>query len=277
MSPAAKTPGIAVSPLRTPTLPPATHTNCYVVGDREVIVIDPASPYGDEQAALDRALDHWQQRGRRIVAIWLTHHHPDHVGGARHLAARLKVPIAAHPATARLLDRALPVHQQLEDGDVVELDGDPPRRLRALFTPGHAPGHLCFYEGNTGMLIAGDMVASVGTIVVDPDEGDMAAYLSSLGRMKALGSRALLPAHGNAIADPAAKLDEYVRHRLWREARVLDALTARGSATARELTPHAYADVPAALHRLAERSLLAHLHKLVADGRVRRDGERWML
>ncbi len=269
--------GIAQAPLRTPTLPPATHTNCWVIGAGDCVVIDPATPYDDERRALDLALDHWAARGRTVREVWLTHHHPDHVGAARYVAERLGVPIAAHRVTADLVAPALRVDRFIEDGDVVDLAGSPPRRLRAVFTPGHAPGHLCFYEEVTGMLVAGDMVASIGTIVVDPDEGDMQEYLDSLARMKTLGCSALLPAHGAAIADADAKIDEYVRHRLWREQRVLDALTARGRATAAELVPPVYEDVPQALFPLAERSLVAHLDKLVKDGRARRDGNAWMV
>lgn len=268
-------PALAVAWLRTPTLPPATHTNCYVVGGEEVVVIDPASPYADEQAALDAALDELGAAGRRVRAIWLTHHHLDHISGAAHLAARLGVPVAAHPTTARLVADRVAVARPLEDGHVEILPaggGFPERRLRCVFTPGHAPGHHCFFEETTRFLVAGDMVAGVGTIIVDPDEGDMADYLASLARMKALDARALLPAHGPALTDPVAKLDEYVRHRLWREARVAQALRARGQATAAELVPAVYDDVPAGLHGLAERSLLAHLLKLVKDGAARDAG-----
>jgi glyoxylase-like metal-dependent hydrolase (beta-lactamase superfamily II) len=268
-------PGVGVFPVRTPTLPPATHTNCYLVGADEVVVIDPASPYAEEQAALDAALADLAGQGRRIVEIWLTHHHGDHVGGAAHLAARLGVPVAAHPVTAALVSPGISVARPLADGETMALAGEPVRRLRPVFTPGHAPGHLCFLEETTGFLVAGDMVAGIGTILIDPDEGDMRLYLASLERMKALAPRALLPAHGDVIEDSAGKLDLYIRHRLWREARVHDALSARGAATAAELVPPAYSDVPAELYPLAERSLIAHLHKLAADGKCARQGDLW--
>ena len=270
-------PGVGTSPVRSPTLPPATHTNCYLFGTGEMIAVDPASPYPDEQAALDRAIDELVGQGRQLVEIWLTHHHGDHVGGAVHLAERYGVDIAAHPATAERLAGRVRVTRILADGDVRSLAGPRPRRLRAVFTPGHAPGHLCFLEEETGFLAAGDMVAGIGTILVDPSEGDMTTYLDSLRRMKALAPRGLLPAHGNAIAAVAEKLDGYVRHRLWREARVVEALRRLGPAPARELVRLAYDDVPAAVHPLAERSLLAHLVKLEADGVAVRDGDAWRL
>lgn len=268
--------GVAVCPVRTPTLPPATHTNCYVVGTDELVVIDPASPYEDQQDVLDRALDECHRRGQRVREILLTHHHPDHVGGAVHLARRLGVGIAAHPVTAELLRGTIEIDRTVDDGDIVDLPGSPPRRLRAVFTPGHAAGHLCFLEEHTGLLVAGDMVASVGSIVVDPDEGDMSLYLESLARLKSLASTALLPAHGLAIADPTRKLDEYVEHRLWRERKVLAAVERAGRGTTADLVPDVYDDVPVALYGLAERSLLAHLQKLERDGRVARTGTTWL-
>jgi endoribonuclease LACTB2 len=267
-------PGIAICPVRTPTLPPATHTNTYVVGTDELVVVDPASPYPEEQAELDRALDALIARGARVVEIWLTHHHGDHVGGAEHLRARLDVPIAAHQATAARLP--FPVDRVLADGDTRVLAGDPPRRLQAVYTPGHAPGHLCFLEQETGFLLAGDMVAGIGTILVEPTEGDMRAYLASLERMKSLGPRRLLPAHGMVIADPIDRLDFYIQHRMWREHRVLCALADHGPATPSALVPHAYADVAPAVYPLAERSLIAHLVKLEGDGHAGRDGEAWV-
>ncbi len=270
-------PAIEVCPVRTPTLPPATDTNCYLVGERELVVVDPASPYEEEQAALDAALDDRIARGARVREIWLTHHHQDHVRGAARVSARYAAPIAAHPETAARLAGQLDVSHMLEEGARIELAGTHPRSLRAVFTPGHAPGHLCFLEESTGMMLAGDMVAGIGTILIDPSEGDMAAYLASLALLRRLGPSRLLPSHGGVIADPAARLDEYVRHRLWRERRVIDALRERGEATPRELVPIAYSDVSPAIHALAERSLVAHLRKLAADGVATSRGQTWAL
>lgn len=259
-------PGISLSPLRTPTLPPATLTNCCLFGTGEMIAIDPASPYPDEQQALDEALESLAAAGRQVVEIWLTHHHRDHVGGAVHLSERLGIPIAAHRETIDRLAGQVPITRVLDDGDSRELGGPSPRRVRAVFTPGHAPGHLCFLEEETGVMAAGDMVAGIGTILIDPSEGDMIAYLASLRRMRELAPRVLLPAHGGAISAVIEKLDGYVKHRLWREARVIEALREHGSSRSSELVARVYADVSPALFPLAERSLLAHLDKLVAEG-----------
>lgn len=270
--------GVAVCPVRTPTLPPATHTNAYVMSSgAELVVIDPASPYDDERAALDAELDRLFSAGARPLALLLTHQHLDHVSGAMHLAARTGAPIWAHADTARLLAGHVAVDRFLSDGDVIELAGARPRRVRCLHTPGHAPGHLCFADELTGFIAVGDMVASISTILVDTEsEGDMRQYLDSLDRLAGQGARALLPAHGGPIPDAAGKLQEYVRHRLWREERVAAALAERGRARARDLVPQAYSDVAPALYGLAERSLVAHLVKLAGDGRARRDGEDWL-
>lgn len=270
-------PGIAMTPLRTLTLPPATHTNCYLIGGAELIAIDPGSPTGMEADVLAGIVELLSGQGRRLREIWLTHHHLDHVSGAAALAERFGVAIAAHPLTAERLSAHLRVDRMLSDGEVTELAGDPVRRLRAVFTPGHAPGHLCFLEETSGFAVVGDMVAGVGTILIDPDEGDMAAYLDSLRLLQRLQPRVLLPAHGTAITAVEAKLEHYISHRLWREQRVVDALAARGTSTPAELVPHAYADVSPNVYGLAERSLRAHLDKLQIDGRVAVDRGRWQL
>ncbi len=236
-------------------------------------MIDPASPYPDEQAALDQALDDLERDGHPVIELILTHHHLDHVSGARHLAERRSLPVAAHPSTAAKLAGQLTVTRSIEDGDRVALE---PAPLTALWTPGHAPGHLCFFEPAAGAIIAGDMVASTGTIVIDPyDSGDMAEYLSSLEQLRALEPRWLLPAHGPPISDPRAKLDFYLTHRREREARVMAALSSTPRSVA-ELVPPAYPDVPVELHLLAARSLLAHLVKLEQEGRARRTGDLWV-
>jgi ribonuclease/clavin/mitogillin len=252
--------GIRVLALRTPTLPPAARTNIYLVGPERgpIAAVDPGSPYEDQQAILDEYL-----RELPIDLVLLTHHHGDHVGGAAALAARWGVPIAAHAATARRLEGLVPVTRLIEDGEVVH-------GATAVHTPGHAEGHLCFEVG--AATIAGDMVAGIGTILIDPDEGDMAEYLASLELLLARPAAALLPAHGPMIPDGPAKLREYLAHRRMREARVAAALSG-APRSVRELISIAYSDTPAVLWPLAERSLLAHLVKLVRDGKaVERDG-----
>jgi glyoxylase-like metal-dependent hydrolase (beta-lactamase superfamily II) len=271
-------PGIRVLALRTPTLPPAAHTNAYLVGSAggdgtgEQVLVDPGSPYPDQQALLDAALTADAAAGRPLAAVALTHHHGDHAGGAAAVAARWRVPVVAHAATARRLAGKVEVTRLLADGD--EIAG-----MIALHTPGHADGHLCF--ARDGATIAGDMVASIGTILVDPSEGDMALYMASLERLRARPQTTLLPAHGAPIPDGHAKLDEYLAHRRMRETRIIDALRSWRDASPTgvsidELVAAVYADTPRVLWPLAARSLRAHLDKLVAETRVRAlDGERF--
>jgi glyoxylase-like metal-dependent hydrolase (beta-lactamase superfamily II) len=138
--------------------------------------------------------------------------------------------------------------------------------VRVLHTPGHARGHLAFLDEAGGSLLAGDLVAGLGTIVIDPPEGDMDDYLASLERLAALAPKTLFPGHGPAVLDAVGKLREYVRHRLWREARILAAH--EEGLSAREMLPRVYDDVPEAAYPLAERQVLAHLLRLRKIGKI---------
>jgi glyoxylase-like metal-dependent hydrolase (beta-lactamase superfamily II)/8-oxo-dGTP pyrophosphatase MutT (NUDIX family) len=264
--------GVGICPLRSPTLPPATHTNAVIVAGERVVVIDPAGPDPAEQAVLFEALDSVLSEGRTMEAVLLTHHHGDHIGAAAAVAQRYQVDVAAHTHTATALLGRCTVTRMLADGDLLDLGG---RRLRCIFTPGHAPGHLCFVEEVSGVAAVGDMLAGIGTILIDPSEGDMGAYLRSLDRLRDEAPTAMIPAHGPTIANVPERLAHYRQHRLWREQRVVDALRSSAGATLDELTPEVYQDVPEALHPLAARSLLAHLLKLVDDGRARENEGRW--
>ena len=260
--------GVRLIALRTPTLPPATATNTLVVGRRRLAVIEPATPHADEQAALEHLLAGLVGGGAEVAAILLTHHHGDHTGFAAALRERTGAPIHAHPATAERVD--FTVDEPLADG--AELDLGDGFVISAMHTPGHAPGHLVYSERRTGLMYAGDMVAGVGTILIDPEDGgDMIAYLASLERMAAARPGALIPAHGPVQNDPEGVLRRYRAHRMMREDRVLAAIQDAPRDLSAVLAD-AYADTPEALWPLAARSLEAHLRKLVAEGRVRRLG-----
>jgi glyoxylase-like metal-dependent hydrolase (beta-lactamase superfamily II)/8-oxo-dGTP pyrophosphatase MutT (NUDIX family) len=263
-------PGIFLFPVRTPTLPPATHTNCYIIGGEEIIVIDPASPYEEEQRELDSFVDGMLAEGRRVREIILTHHHSDHVGGVNHLRKRLGVGVASHRLTAERLARSVQVDRLIEDNEMIELEGTPGWRLRALHTPGHTRGHLCFYEEITGAVVTGDLVVGLGTVVIDPPEGNMRQYFDSLRRLLALPKlSSLFGAHGPAIGSARHKIEEYIAHRTERENKILSAIR-QGAATPGEIVEVAYTDVAPAMYGLAERSTLAHLEKLEEEGRVSR-------
>src|SRR5262249_41735666 len=155
--------------------------------------------------------------------------------------------------------RGIRVDRTIADGEMAYAGR---RRLRAVFTPGHTEGHHAFAEDTTGFVLAGDMVAGTGTVVVDPDEGDMAEYLLSIARLEAPRPRATPPAQGRTAPGPRAKPAEPRKHRLWREAKIIAALAKIGDGTAADIVRVAYDDVPESVHPLAERSLLAHLKKL---------------
>jgi glyoxylase-like metal-dependent hydrolase (beta-lactamase superfamily II) len=256
-------------PLAAATLPPASHTNAFLVGGGDVVLIDPGSHFESENRRLLAALDAARARlGRRTVEIWLTHHHPDHVGGVEAVRRALGVPVAAHPAAAeRLAAAGIAVDRTLADGERRRLAGAPELELRVRHTPGHARGHVAIEVLPGRDLIAGDLVAGFGTVVIDPPEGDMDEYLTSLASLRGGGHRTLFPAHGAPVLDVEAKLAEYVDHRLERERQILEAWRG-GTREPRELVGTVYADVPEAARPLAERQVVAHLDRLHAHGRL---------
>jgi glyoxylase-like metal-dependent hydrolase (beta-lactamase superfamily II) len=257
--------GVGVFPVRTPTLPPATHTNVWVLGDHHVIVVDPASPYPEEQERLDEAMEMFM-----VEKIFLTHHHLDHVGGAEDLRDRTGAPIAAHALTAERVGFA--VDEIIEDGDMLATDAG---FWKALHTPGHATGHLCLHHPGLNMMVAGDMVAGIGTILLDPPEGNLGLYLDSLAQLKALSPGMLLPAHGPPIEDGVGCLQEYIDHRNMRTDQVLRTLREHPGAQPSDLVPHIYAELPTSFHGIAARQILCHLQWLLAQQSVSTDGEHF--
>jgi glyoxylase-like metal-dependent hydrolase (beta-lactamase superfamily II) len=184
--------------------------------------------------------------------VLLTHHHVDHVAGVPHLLARWPAVVV----------RGGGAGDPFQDGELIDAGGT---RLRAIHTPGHAPDHFCFFDEASGDLFCGDLARIGGTVVIPASKGgSLRDYLQSLDRVRQLGPRRLLPAHGPAIDDPDSLIDEYLRHRHEREQQIVAALEA-GCRTPAEIVSRVYVGLSPALHAAAEETVRAHLQKLEDD------------
>ncbi|MGE4159472.1 MAG: MBL fold metallo-hydrolase, partial [Planctomycetota bacterium] len=212
-------------------------------------------------------LDHLKADGMQPHRILLTHQHHDHSSAARWLRDTLKIPVAASAITKTLLAPTCPVDEVVEDGQVLEAGER--WRLRAIHTPGHAPGHLCFLEEHTRTLFAGDMISGHGTILVSPtDGGDMIAYINSLERLiRDFDFDLMLPAHGGSFGDPKAALRDLIAHRQQREEKLL-AVAATGVNNLETLVARTYDDVAPEALPYAHLSTLSILRKLEKEGRL---------
>jgi len=250
------TPHVAAHDCATRTLPPATHTTCWLLGQKRLVAVDPGSGESGQQARLLNRIELLEsQTGGKLSLIVLTHHHHDHVEGAAALAEARGVDVAAHPLTAAILaeEAGLKVDVELNEGDRLCLDGDGPMIAtsagkangaqsppasksnnvapnsnkytdwQVLHTPGHSPGHICLWEPTGKGLVCGDLMTSFGRSLVYPPRGDMTAYMDTLARLSALRPRLLFPGHGPAMPGRRT-LATYIAHRQEREAKVLAAL-----------------------------------------------------
>ncbi|MBM4068797.1 MAG: MBL fold metallo-hydrolase [Planctomycetes bacterium] len=276
-------PCVQMIPLRTMALPPSTHTNAYLIGSGPVYLLDPGPSDPSEQQRLIQVLDEKVERGRKLDGIVLTHHHPDHIGAVVACAERYRVPVWAHPLTAELVRDKFAVDHLLNDGACLDLgpcpDGGGPWHMRAMHTPGHAPGHLVFYEPRYRLLFAGDMISTLSSVVIAPPEGDLTQYLESLRRMRDLDCRLLLPAHGNASTQSRQTIDDNISLRLARETQLLDALMAEPQSlhTIDDLARAIYRGLPHNLMKYAKLQLHAGLIKLEREGKVMHVVDGWRL
>jgi len=242
-------------------------TNTYLVGTGpERILVDPGQGLPSYVPVLERAMQESGCRG--IQEIVLTHGHPDHIGGVASMLERfgsLRVSKMPWPEfDERHGELGL---RPLADGDVIETEG---ATLRSVHTPGHAPDHLCFVLEEEHALFSGDNVLGVGTTVIPNTSGDLGDYLRSLERLLALRPRRIYPAHGPAIEDGIAKIEEYLAHRADREREIVAALEP-GPARVMEIVRVVYAAYPETLHPAAAQSTTQHLRKLAREGRARAD------
>lgn len=231
-------------------------TNTYIVGTGPYVVIDP----GSMEPAHLRAITSVGE----IKAILLTHGHPDHLAGALDLAEMTGAELRASERfweTAQLSAG----NGVLSDGHRIEEHGVP--ILEVVATPGHSSDHLCFWLSQESAMFTGDLVLGEGTSVISPPDGNLADYLRSLERVKSYSPSTLYPGHFDPRTDATSWIDWYISHRLEREIQILDALAPAGSDVA-QIVRRVYRDYPESLYPVAERSVMAHLEKLVSEGRV---------
>jgi len=252
-----------------------TGTGTYIVGQRQVAVIDPGPRDPAHLEAILAAVE-----GEQVTHILVTHHHLDHSPLAMRLKARTgaviygcKAPPPSGPhAQVRLeagADGDFVPDVEVCEGGVIAGAG---WTLEAIPTPGHTSNHLCYALKEENALFSGDHIMGWSTTVITPPDGDMTAYMQSLERIRERHFAAIWPTHGPPIREVDAFLDAYIAHRRARESQILEGL-AQGPARIGELVPRLYADVDPRLHPAAGWSMLAHMIDLVRRGRVATEGE----
>ena len=245
-------------------------TGVYIVGEKDVAVIDPGPDIAEHIDALKRALS-----GKRVSHILVTHTHSDHSPAARPLKEWSGAPVYAFgPHGSGKAEEGIKVEEGgdmafapdvgVRDGDVLEGNGF---TFECVFTPGHTSNHMCYALKDEKALFTGDHVMGWSTTVVTPPDGDMRAYMASLRKLVARNDAVLWPTHGGPIRDPKPFLQAYIDHRLEREAQILACLC-DGVSTIPDMVSRMYFDVDKRLHPAAARSVLAHLIQLADEDRV---------
>ncbi|HEY0593732.1 MAG TPA: MBL fold metallo-hydrolase [Thermoanaerobaculia bacterium] len=230
-------------------------TRSYVIGDEAII--DPGPAIGTHVKALLAAAPN-------VTKIFITHRHPDHAPGAEQVREATGAAIYAPPGVQPQPDHVL------RDGQTVALAAG---SIEAIATPGHTGEHFCFLTADRE-LFTGDTILGDGTTTIFPPDGDMAAYIASLRKLRGREPRIIYPGHGRIREDAVPLIDAYIAHRIDRERQVLDAL-ASGAADVNALRARVYPDLHRALLRAANLQIEAHLAKLAKEGRVRQTGAIW--
>ena len=197
----------------------------------------------------------------------------DHSPAAATLKARTGCRVLGLPAPqGPAQDQTFRPDDELEQGDLIATEAG---TLKTIHTPGHASNHLCYLLMDQHLLFSGDHIMQGSTVVINPPDGDMKAYIDALYGLLAEPVRFIAPAHGFLMGQPGAVIDYLITHRLAREHKIERALQETGPADLKTITAKAYDDVPAALHGVASRSALAHLLKLEADQKAVQVAETW--
>ena len=266
-------PGIARVLAHNPSAFTYFGTQSYLIGDSQVAVVDPGPDLPEHLEALEQAIG-----GRRVVAIMCTHTHRDHSPAAKPLADMTGAPIigcaplaleTVGPRADAAFDGDYAADQILADGDAVEVDGKP---IVAVATPGHTSNHLCF--AYRGALFSGDHVMGWSTTVVFPPDGDMAAYMASLAKLRQREDRVYYPAHGPAVTKPQQYVRHLAGHRMQREKQILG-LVGEQARSIPDIVANAYPGLDPRLTVAAGGSVHAHLIDLERRGLVERQGEAW--
>jgi len=251
----------------------------YLVGDRELVLIDTGYPDRESVADLKAFLSRHSGTLQRVV---LTHGHIDHAGDLKEIKSHFHPKVAAHKLEKEILRRSgadIEIDEWVSDGDNITSELGP---LVVRHTPGHCPGHLCLELSREHILFTGDLIVGEGTSFVGPPDGDMAQYMNSLERMKQVHARIMLPGHGAVINDPERHLANLIEHRLLREVQVLKLLQASGPSTPAQLAAKIYRGlIHPGLYKVAEITVLGHLNKLEKEGKVapemEANGKHWRL
>ncbi|MBI3676663.1 MAG: MBL fold metallo-hydrolase [Proteobacteria bacterium] len=254
-------------------------TGVYIVGNRDVAVIDPGPDLAEHIEALKHAL-----KGLNVTHILVTHTHADHSPAAKWLKEFTGAKTYGYgPHGSGKAEEGVKVEEggdmefapdvAVRDGDIVRGEG---WTIECVFTPGHTSNHMCYALREEKALFTGDHVMGWSTTVVTPPDGDMRAYMASLRKLLARDDRVLYPTHGAPVTNPKPFIQAYIDHRLEREAQIL-ACIRDGLSTIPQMVARMYADVDKRLHPAASRSVLAHLIQLVAEGRVKPEESRYFL
>jgi len=242
-------------------------TNSYIVGREQLALIDPGPL---DERHIDALLSVCGERLRWIIA---THSHRDHSPAAARIAAATGAEVLGNlTVDDGKQDTTFAPARSLAHGELLVADEF---CLRALHTPGHVGNHVCLLLEDEGLLFTGDHVMEGTTVVVIPPSGDMGEYIASLRMLATYAMNAIAPAHGQLIFQPQREFERLVRHRLFREMKVVSAMQRLRRGTLDDITPAVYDDVRPHLHPIARYSLWAHLLKLQREGRVEEQSGEW--